>query len=92
MKKKETFRVRVVSCIHPETYKYFLRDDFVDKFWKILGEKYEKKVSVLGLVSIETEAFIFQSNALLNPVQVMRKKKCKDKDVEEFHKFINFTE
>jgi PAS domain S-box-containing protein len=88
------YREKMHACIHPETYKYFFEKTQVEAIWLKLEKEYgpRKTGNPFGVVEIDCEKFFFRSVAGGNPVTVIRKQKCVEKDVLDLHKAFAFQE
>ncbi len=85
-------RERVHACIHPETYKYFLPREEVLHTWKRLAQAYGEPTVTpgFGVMEIRTPRLLLRSTRMLNPITVIRLRKCTPADVEEFHVILQF--
>lgn len=91
---KFPFRVKVHTCIHPETYKYYFPEEQVRQIWECLEKQYGKirKNESFQTMEVESDAFMFRSTWLDNPITVLRKRTCTPQDVEQFHSSVQFRE
>jgi hypothetical protein len=87
-----TRREPVRACIHPETYKYFLARDTVLETWQRLALSYGEPVVTagFGVVEIRTTPFLIRATRMLNPVTVIRLRRCTDADVQALHVLLAF--
>ena len=87
-------RYKVYACAHPETYKYYVEREKIKSVWKTLQEKYGKarKDGSFGILEIRTERLMIKATLGGNPITLIRRRKCTEKDVEEFHQWIGFNE
>jgi len=87
-----TRRERVRACIHPETYKYFLERDRVLEIWARLDEAYGARVVTpgFGVVEIRTARLLLRATRMLNPVTVIRLRRCTDADIDALHERLDF--
>lgn len=87
-----TRRERVYSCIHADTYKYFLPREIVLDTWKRLESKYGRAVTSpgFGVVEIRTPALLLRSTRMLNPITVIRRRACSKEGVASLHQLLRF--
>jgi len=85
-------RIKAYSCIGPDTDKYYLPDDEVAAIWGLLERKYGavRRDEIFRLMEIRSSAFIFRALFKGNPITVIRKRRCRDEDVADFHEMIGF--
>ena len=82
----------VRACIHPQTYKYYFPREQVGEVWQRLQKVYGPTTSNpgFGTISIQTPRLIFRATAAGNPITVLRRRKCEQKDIDEFHALVGF--
>lgn len=88
------YRERVHACIHPETYKYFLHRDDVERTWKLLEATYGtiRENATFCTIEIETDWCFLRSTRLRNPITVIRKRKFTTERANEFHALLGFSD
>lgn len=87
-------RERSYSCIHPETYKYFLELREVQRVWRVLEACYGPITTTrgFGVLEIRAKRFLFRAVAGGNPITVIRLRGCTAADVDMLHERIGFRE
>lgn len=85
-------RERVPSCVHPETYKYFLERDEVVATWQRLAARYGEPRKDPSFRTMEVVAPRFRVRATLlgNPVTVLRRRDCTADDIAELHALLGY--
>lgn len=83
-------RQRSYACIHPDTYKYFFSADSVAEVWRHLSERYGKiqQLHGFGTMQIDARVFLFRAVVAGNPITVIRKRRCTQRDVDDLHAFL----
>lgn len=86
------YREWVQACIHPQTYKYYFPREQIEAVWRALQRSYGPAVHNpgFGTIGIQTPALIFRSTAAGNPITVFRRRKCRQRDIDEFHALVGF--
>ena len=87
-------RMAVPACSHRHTYKYFLEGDAVEAAWATLAARYGEIVKhpTLGTMEIRSQRLLFRSVVGGNPITVIRRSRCSQADVAEFHQLIGFAD
>lgn len=86
-------RIKMETCIHPETYQYYLANQQTANIWSRLEDCYGKiQRNAFNVMWIESKTFLFKAPLTGSPLTVLRKRHCCSSDVKFFHQLIEFNE
>ena len=86
-------RFKMNTCIHPETYQYFLSADHTEFIWTRLENFYGGiQRNSFNVMWIESKTLLFKAPLSGSPLTVVRKRRCTASDINFFHQLIEFIE
>jgi hypothetical protein len=88
------YRELVHACARGGTYKYFFDKNEVVDVWDRLERRYGPVIrnDVFKTLEIQSENLILRATFLMNPITVIRKRRCGPGDIEELHAIVGYSE
>lgn len=84
-------RKRLTTCIHADTYQYFIQAHGIHGLWSCLEKSYGQiQRNSFNAMWIETPTLLIKAPHSGNPLTVFRKQRCSAKDINNFHRLIEY--
>ncbi len=89
-----TRREQVHSCIHPDTYRYFLDHFRADALWDECGKVFGpwEQHPTLPIRELHCKAFVLRAPDSGTPVTLLRKTACSHDELDRFHSIVGWLE
>lgn len=86
-------RVKMETCIHPDTYRYFISAPQSSLAWTKIETVYGAiQRNPFQVMWVETASLMIKAPPAGSPITVLRKRRCTAKDIDQFHQIIGFDE
>lgn len=85
-------RIKVRNCIRPDTFRYHLYQQDVERLWTLLQKNFGKsrQFGDLDLFEIDHKSFLLRALLKEATITLIKKKGVEENNVKKFHDLIGF--